>query len=235
MSVPAGKYVKTAKASSATSCASGYTSSAHDVKYGNTSSCVSNTFTVTYNANGGSGSMTATTCNYGVDCNLRDNSYTKSGSTFGGWGTSAANCKAGTIAYSNKQNVKDKGALNLYACWYHMEYRQKYYNSCKTGSPNTPSTCWVGEYEYYPGYSRGQSVGFCNSYIYPQCPPECGGTDANCPGPCTYTCAHWNARHHEVSCTVNTCVGGYENYWLSWSTTYCNSSNSWCESRKVWE
>ena len=39
MGVPAGKYVKTAKATSAVACDSGYTTLAHNVLYGSTSSC----------------------------------------------------------------------------------------------------------------------------------------------------------------------------------------------------
>ena len=45
-----------------------------------------NTYTVKYNANGGSGStMANTTVTYGVDSNLRKNSYTKTGYSFTGW------------------------------------------------------------------------------------------------------------------------------------------------------
>ena len=43
------------------------------------------TYTVTYNANGGSGTMENTTVTYGVNTNLRLNTFTKSGSTFKGW------------------------------------------------------------------------------------------------------------------------------------------------------
>ena len=44
-----------------------------------------NTFTVQYNANGGSGSMGATTVQFGISQALRTNSFTNAGHTFAGW------------------------------------------------------------------------------------------------------------------------------------------------------
>ena len=65
MSIPANKYIKTAKDTTATACPAGYSRTAHTVGYrSTTSSCTTNTFTVSYNANGGSGSMANTTCTY---------------------------------------------------------------------------------------------------------------------------------------------------------------------------
>ena len=43
------------------------------------------TYTVRYDANGGSGTMEDTTVTYGVNTNLRKNTFTKAGSTFQGW------------------------------------------------------------------------------------------------------------------------------------------------------
>ena len=44
-----------------------------------------NTYTIVYNANGGSGSMANTTVTYGVSTKLRKNSFTKTGHSFTGW------------------------------------------------------------------------------------------------------------------------------------------------------
>lgn len=44
-----------------------------------------NTFTVHYNANGGTGTMADTVVTYGVWSDLRTNTFTRSGYTFGGW------------------------------------------------------------------------------------------------------------------------------------------------------
>lgn len=79
------------------------------------------TFTVTYNKNGGSGTMKAQTVNSGATLSLRKNTFKKSGYIFGGWNTK----NNGTgVAYANKANVSaltknltaDK-SVKLYAQW----------------------------------------------------------------------------------------------------------------------
>lgn len=77
-----------------------------------------NTYTVKYNANGGSGSMSNTNATYNTAFNLRSNSFTRTGYSFGGWATSAS----GGAAYSNGQSVNNltttnEGTVNLYAVW----------------------------------------------------------------------------------------------------------------------
>lgn len=78
-----------------------------------------NTYTVRYNANGGSGSMANTTATYNTAFNLRNNSYTRSGYSFLGWSTSS---NATTATYSNGQSVSNLttvngGTVDLYAVW----------------------------------------------------------------------------------------------------------------------
>ena len=117
MEVPANKYVKKAKDASATACATGYSKTGpYTVQYGSTSSCTANTFTVKYNSNGGSGSMSNTSCTYDASCKLRANSFTRSSYKFIGWAKSAS----GSVVYDNKADVKNavsSGTLNLYAKW----------------------------------------------------------------------------------------------------------------------
>ena len=77
-----------------------------------------NTYTVVYNANGGTGTMANTTHTYGVASNLRENAFTRSGYTFEGWSES----ESGSVKYSNKQSVTNLtttngGIVNLYAKW----------------------------------------------------------------------------------------------------------------------
>ena len=76
------------------------------------------TYTVKYNANGGSGSMSSSSHTYDTAKNLTANAFTKTGSTFAGWATSAS----GSVAYADKASVKNlsstSGAtVNLYAKW----------------------------------------------------------------------------------------------------------------------
>ncbi len=77
------------------------------------------TYTVIYNANGGSGTMSNSTHTYGVEKALNANKFTRKGYTFLGWSTSSTATKA---TYTDKQSVKNLTTTNgdkvtLYAVW----------------------------------------------------------------------------------------------------------------------
>ena len=75
------------------------------------------TYTITYNANGGKGTMSNTAMRYGTAKNLAPNAFTKKGYTFLGWSTNKSATKA---MYTNKQSVKNlakSGTVTLYAVW----------------------------------------------------------------------------------------------------------------------
>lgn len=77
--------------------------------------------TLTYNANGGTGSMSNTVGAGTVT--LRANAYTKDGYVFAGWATSQANADAGTIAYADRDaNYNLSADATLYAVWYTVYY-----------------------------------------------------------------------------------------------------------------
>ena len=71
--------------------------------------------TVTFNSNGGSGSMSGQTAS--TSTALTSNSFTKTGYTFGGWASSQSNANAGTVAYSNGANYTFSSSTTLYAIW----------------------------------------------------------------------------------------------------------------------
>ena len=78
-----------------------------------------NTYSVKYNANGGSGSMSNSTHTYDTAKNLTTNAFTRTGYTFKEWNTRSDG--TGT-AYSNGASVKNltstnNGTVNLYAIW----------------------------------------------------------------------------------------------------------------------
>ena len=78
-----------------------------------------NTYTVKFNSNGGSGSMSSMSMTYGTSSTLTANSYSLTGYTFAGWNTKADG--SGT-SYSDKASVKnltstDGGTVTLYAQW----------------------------------------------------------------------------------------------------------------------
>jgi len=77
-----------------------------------------NTYTVRYNANGGSGTMADSTHTYGTAKLLTANAYTNANATFAGWATAAADA----VTYNNSHNVINLTAVNgavveLYAKW----------------------------------------------------------------------------------------------------------------------
>ena len=76
------------------------------------------TYSVKFNANGGSGSMSNESFTYGTAKALTANAFTRTGYTFGGWATSATGAKV----YNDKQSVSNLtatsgGTVNLYAVW----------------------------------------------------------------------------------------------------------------------
>lgn len=71
-------------------------------------------YAVTYNMNGGSGSIASQTKWYGETLTLSSTKPTRSGYTFRGWATSAS----GSVAYASGANYTGNAALNLYAVWH---------------------------------------------------------------------------------------------------------------------
>lgn len=82
-----------------------------------------NSYSVTYNANGGSGAPANQTKYYAIDLALSSNAPTFSGYTFKGWATSTANASAGTVNYAKGATYTGNTALTLYAVW-ELTYRK---------------------------------------------------------------------------------------------------------------
>ena len=89
------------------------------------------TFSVTYNANGGSGAPAAQTKVYRVDLTLSSTVPTRSGYTFSGWAT---NSSATTAQYGVGAKYTEDADLSLYAVWTPEKYTIKYNVNGGTGS-----------------------------------------------------------------------------------------------------
>lgn len=76
---------------------------------------VAPTYTVTFNANGGSGTMAAQSGNAAAALNL--NAFTKSGYTFGGWASTQVRADAGTVFLTNGALFGFTASQTLYAIW----------------------------------------------------------------------------------------------------------------------
>lgn len=72
------------------------------------------TYTVSYNANGGSGAPANQTKTYGINLTLSNAKPTRTNYVFKGWGTSAS---ATTVAYSAGASYTSNAAITLYAIW----------------------------------------------------------------------------------------------------------------------
>lgn len=77
-----------------------------------------NSYQIAYYANGGSGTMTATDCNYDQEGEIAANGFTRSGYVFKGWATE----EDGEVVYQPGDKVtnltsNDSGVVKLYAVW----------------------------------------------------------------------------------------------------------------------
>ena len=116
-----------------------------------------NTYTVKFNANGGTGTMAVEAFTYDTAKALTANAFTRSGYTFRGWAESAA--EPPILKYTDKQSVKNiaaSGTKNLYAIW-EPQYVQlwkdgPYWSVCNIGAAKPES------YGYY--FWWGDTVGY---------------------------------------------------------------------------
>lgn len=74
-------------------------------------------YTVSYNANSGSGAPAAQTKWYGESLSLSTTKPTKLGYTFKGWATNTVNAGNGVVNYSIPSSYTGNAALSLYAVW----------------------------------------------------------------------------------------------------------------------
>ena len=74
---------------------------------------VAGPLTISFDANGGSGTMTDQTVTYKVATAIKDNAFSREGYSFIGWATSAD----GEKVYNDKQSVAFTNSLTLYAKW----------------------------------------------------------------------------------------------------------------------
>lgn len=117
-----------------------------------------NTYTVKFNANGGTGTMPVESFTYDTAKALTANAFTRYGCVFAGWADSAT---ATTAKYSDKQSVKNliaSGTKNLYAVWRCEEVQLwkngPYWSACNIGAS------WPWEAGYYFAW------GYTGRYIY---------------------------------------------------------------------
>lgn len=95
-----------------------------------------NTYSITFNANSGMGTMAAQSFTAGTAFNINTNLYTRTGYTFNGWNTVAGG--TGT-SYTNSQSATLYAAVTLYAQWVAQVYVVTYSNNGGSGSASVTS------------------------------------------------------------------------------------------------
>ncbi len=113
------------------------------------------TYTVTFDANGGSGTMLPQTFREGMAQTLRANTFTRTNYTFAGWNTDANG--SGT-AYTNGQSITISANMTLYAQWDTLSDHA--YVDLGLPSGTLWATCNVGAYspeEYGDYFAWGET------------------------------------------------------------------------------
>lgn len=125
-------------------------------------------YSVKFNANGGSGTMSNETgFVYGTAKALTANAFTApthGGYSFNGWATSTANATAGTVAYADGANMTtgtttSGGTVNLYAVW---KRTCTFYSGASKGTTNTATQYYGGNVTFpsITAISNWSSLGY---------------------------------------------------------------------------
>ena len=101
--------------------------------------CNANTYTITYNSNGGSGTTEKTTCTYDTDCTISANSFTRTGYTFANWTKDSTSGTAYAVGATVK-NLATSGNVNMYAKWTANTYKIAYTMNNGTQGTNKPTS-----------------------------------------------------------------------------------------------
>lgn len=104
-----------------------------------------NTYTVKYNANGGTGAPSNQTKTYGVALKLSSTVPTRDRYNFLGWSTSAS---ATAATYAAGGNYTANSAVTLYAVWESAYVKPAIYNFTVTRCDSAGNTSDSGEYAY---------------------------------------------------------------------------------------
>jgi len=89
------------------------------------------TYTIKYNANGGSGAPSSQTKTHGESIKVSVQKPTRSGYEFDGWATSAN----GNVEYDPSENYTKDSDITLYAVWKPLTYKVTYNANGGTGAP----------------------------------------------------------------------------------------------------
>ena len=116
-------------------------------------------YTVSFNANGGTGTMAGLTVQHGVAKALTQNAFTKTGHTFAGWATTAG----GEVVYADKAQITATANVTLYAVWEAKEYTVTW---MVDDQPYTTTTVKYGETVTAPAEVPTKAQSGCTTYTF---------------------------------------------------------------------
>ena len=93
------------------------------------------TYTISYNANGGSGAPASQTKFHGTDLTISNTVPTRTGYTFKGWALTKEDADAGTWYYQPGATCGQNKSLELFAVWELKSYTLSYNANGGTGAP----------------------------------------------------------------------------------------------------
>ncbi len=95
-----------------------------------------NTYTIKFNGNSGTGTMSDQSMTYDQTKTLPANEYTKTGYTFDSWNTKADGSGTKYTDNSSVKNITESGEVTLYAIWKPNDYKIIFNNNTGTGTMN---------------------------------------------------------------------------------------------------
>lgn len=181
----------------------GYSSASRSFNIKFTVKAVPTTYTVTFEANGGEGTMSNQTYTSGVKQALTANSFRNEGHTFAGWATSPT----GEVVYTDGQQITLTESKTLYAKW----------TEEVTGNSAVEDITFTWGYDVQrnPAYPKKNESVQLSSFGHPL---DASGTSENgCEGSWTlnnigtyYSVKKTNAGSDSLENIVNSIVGKYE-------------------------
>lgn len=102
-------------------------------------------YTVSFNANNGSGAPGNQTKVYNTTLKLSTTKPTRTGYTFKGWATTQARANAGTVDYSSGANYTTNASATLYAVWQINTWSVTYDGNGATGGSTASQTKTYGQ------------------------------------------------------------------------------------------
>ena len=148
-------------------------------------------YIITFNANGGNGSMGNQSVDFGATVTLSENNYSRTGYSFAGWNTQA---DGNGTAYADKASYGPMGTANvtLYAQWAPKQYTITF--NTAGGSSVAPITQAYGSAVTPP--AAPTRPGYVFGGWYPQVPAFMPAEDLVC-------VAQWEANQHTISFMTN--------------------------------